>query len=131
MKPPFRALESTRSGPAYGTLVALTLPERAITLDPMKGWSISRWQVLVLASLLVAILLIVIIPDEWDLPDTAFQGGTAPLVIHSRTTSVPVLLAIGVAVRTSTTPESHQPFGDSSLLSAQSASLSVLISLRC
>jgi len=85
----------------------------------------------VLASVLIAILLIVIIPDEWDLPDTAFQGGTAPIVIHSRTTSVPALLAIGVPIRTSISPEGHHQFGDSAQLSASSASLPVLTSLRC
>jgi len=111
--------------------VALTWPLWAITLDGMKDWGIPRWQVLVLASVLVAILLIVLIPDEWDLPDTAFQGGTAPLVIHARTTSGPALLSIDVPVRVSISPKVHQTGGDSSLLSAQSPSLSVLISLRC
>ena len=84
-----------------------------------------------LASVLVAILLVFIIPDEWDLPDTAFQGGTAPLVIHARTTSGPALLSISVPVKASISPEIQQSGGDSSLLSAQSPSLSVLISLRC
>jgi hypothetical protein len=111
--------------------VALTRPSRAIILDRMNGWGISRWQVLVLTSVLVAILLIVLIPDEWDLPDTAFQGGTAPLVIHARTTSGPALLSISVPVRVSISPEIRQSGGDSSLLSSQSPSLSVLISLRC
>jgi hypothetical protein len=85
----------------------------------------------VLASVLVAILLIVLIPDEWDLPDTAFQGGTAPLVIHARTTSGPALLSISVPVKVAISPDIRQSGGDSSVLSAQSPSLSVLISLRC
>jgi hypothetical protein len=111
--------------------VALTQLRRAISLDRMKGWGISRWRVLVLASVLVAILLIVLIPDEWDLPDTAFQGGTAPLVIHARTTSGPALLSISVPVKVAISPDIRQSGGVSSLLSAQSPSLSVLISLRC
>jgi hypothetical protein len=97
----------------------------------MKGWAIPRWQVLLLAGVLIAILLVFIIPDQWDLPDTAFQGGTAPIVIHSRTTSVPALLAISVPVGFSVPPGAQHARGDSSLLSAQSTSLPVLISLRC
>jgi len=97
----------------------------------MKSWGIPRWQVLVLAGVLVAILLVFIIPDEWDLPDTAFQGGTAPLVVHSRTTSAPALLAIGVPVGFSVSQGTHHSRTDFSLHFAQSAALSVLIPLRC
>jgi hypothetical protein len=111
--------------------VALTWRFGAITLKRVKAWSISRWQVLLLASVLVAILLIVLIPDQWDLPDTAFQGGTAPLVIHARTSSGPAFLSISAPARVSISPETRQSGGDSSLFSAQSPSLSVLISLRC
>jgi hypothetical protein len=97
----------------------------------MKCWSISRWQVVLLASVLVAILLIVLIPDQWDLPDTAFQGGTAPLVIHAQTTSGPASFAMSLPVGTLVHPETHHSSSDFLLLSAQSPSLSVLISLRC
>jgi hypothetical protein len=111
--------------------VVLTSLLRTTNLDGMRSWSIPRWQVLVLASVLVAILLIVLIPDQWDLPDTAFQGGTAPILVHSRTTSGPALLSINVPVRVSISPEVQRSGGDSSLLSIQSTALSVLISLRC
>jgi hypothetical protein len=111
--------------------VALTWRFGAITLNRVKSWSISRWQVLLLASVLVAILLIVLIPDQWDLPDTAFQGGTAPLVIHAQTTSGPASFAISLPVGTLVHPETQHSGADSSLLSTQSPSLSVLISLRC
>jgi hypothetical protein len=97
----------------------------------MKGWGISRWQALVLACVLVAIALIVVIPDEWDLPDTAFQGGTAPIVMHLRTGSGTVLLSINVPVKFWISPDTRRTGGDSSPLSAPPTSLSVLVSLRC
>ena len=41
-------------------------------------------------------LLIVVLPDDIDLPDTAFHQGTAPLVVHARGTTA--LAAVIIAV---------------------------------
>jgi hypothetical protein len=97
----------------------------------VKDWGISPWRVLVLTCVLMAIVVIVVIPDEFDLPDTAFHGGTAPLVVHSRNTSVPALLAVSLPAGFLVSPETRESGGDFSLLSAPSVSLSVLVSLRC
>jgi hypothetical protein len=50
-------------------------------------------------------LMIVVLPDV-DLPDTAFHRGTAPIVVHSLATSVPLALAVAPPVAVVFTSES-------------------------
>lgn len=47
-----------------------------------------------LAGLIVLILIVVLIPDDVDLPDAAFHRGTAPLAVHALATSVPLATVI-------------------------------------
>jgi len=46
-------------------------------------------------GVLALIVLILILPDI-DLPDTAFHRGTAPVVEHSRASSAPSLLTVRI-----------------------------------
>jgi hypothetical protein len=54
----------------------------------MSQWNIKRSSVLILLGVFVVMLVIVIAPD-WDLPDAAFHGGNAPVVVHTLATSAP------------------------------------------
>lgn len=84
----------------------------------MSKWNVSRSTLIILGSLTFLMLLIVVLPDV-DLPDTAFHGGTAPLVIHARATSGPIVGVVAVAYqwshvqKFSTRLESNAPLENS------------------
>lgn len=59
----------------------------------MSRWNISASTLFILSCLIFIMLLIVVLPDV-DLPDTAFHGGTAPLVVHARATNGPTVVAV-------------------------------------
>lgn len=59
----------------------------------MSQWNAKTSTLIILAGLTVLILVIVYLPDV-DLPDTAFHGGTAPVVIHARATAAPAVVAV-------------------------------------
>jgi hypothetical protein len=77
--------------------VGFDAAEFHVTFGAMGRWTINRSCLSVLVYLLFLIVLILVLP-EVDLPDTAFHGGTAPVDLHSRVTSAPVLLSVGAAV---------------------------------
>ena len=52
----------------------------------MSQWNVKRSSVLLLLGVFVVMFVIVIAPD-WDLPDAAFHGGNAPVVVHALATS--------------------------------------------
>ena len=54
----------------------------------MPRWRTKPSSLIVLGSVIFVMLLIVVLPDV-DLLDTAFQRGTAPIVLHTRGTSAP------------------------------------------
>ena len=62
----------------------------------MSQWTIKRSSVLLLLGVFVVMLVIVIAPD-WDLPDAAFHGGNAPVVVHAQATSAPATATIADA----------------------------------
>lgn len=59
----------------------------------MGRWKVKPWECTLLLSMLFLFFLILVLPQV-DLPDTAFHGNTAPIVIHSRYTSPPAALAM-------------------------------------
>gem|GEM_PF-3250137 len=59
----------------------------------MARWKLGVSGLIVLGSVIFIMLVIVVLPDV-DLLDTAFQRGTAPVVIHSQATSVPGALQV-------------------------------------
>ena len=59
----------------------------------MRKWSLNKGPVVVLCGVLLVILLVLVLPQV-DLLDTAFQRGTAPVVIHSLATASRVLQAL-------------------------------------
>jgi|SRR5579872_148790 len=59
----------------------------------MSRWKISASTLFILSCLVFIMLLIVVLPDV-DLPDTAFHRGTAPLVVHARATTAPLVVAV-------------------------------------
>jgi len=63
----------------------------------MERWTIKPSYVFVLLSLLFLVALILVLPQV-DLPDTAFNRGTAPVDVHAHSTSAPGLLGIGTVV---------------------------------
>jgi hypothetical protein len=62
----------------------------------MKRWTIRPSYVFVLVSLLFLITLILILPQV-DLPDTAFNRGTAPVDVHVRSVSAPASVSVSPA----------------------------------
>lgn len=81
----------TKSGAASRTLVftGLTAVEKSATLiQLMSRWNIKPWALFVLGGLVLLMLVILYLPDV-DLPDTAFHGGTAPVVAHAKANSAP------------------------------------------
>jgi len=97
----------------------------------VKRWTISPWRVAVLGCLLASVLLIVAIPDQWDLPDTAFQRGTAPLVVHSRTANASNFLSVNAPLQVAISHASHYASSEIVRSAAFLPSLPVLVSLRC
>jgi hypothetical protein len=59
----------------------------------MSRWNINAPTLLILSIVVCFMLVIVVLPDV-DLPDTAFQRGTAPLVVHARATVAPAVVAV-------------------------------------
>lgn len=59
----------------------------------MKGW---RWALLIFELALFAVILIL---PQVALPDVTFHGGTAPILMRNRVSSMPLLLAIFLAVQ--------------------------------
>ena len=57
-------------------------------------WTNSRAQLAMLLQLLIVIAVVQVLPQV-DLPDTAFHGDSAPIIVKSRAVSVP---ALGVAI---------------------------------
>jgi hypothetical protein len=59
----------------------------------MARWSIRPSAVFILTGMIFLMLLIVVLPDV-DLPDAAFHGGTAPVLVHAQTAAAPCKMAI-------------------------------------
>ena len=58
------------------------------SLCRMCHWTISRQSILLLLGVLTVIVLVLVLPQV-DLLDTAFQRGTAPILVHSQGTTKP------------------------------------------
>jgi hypothetical protein len=61
-------------------------------------WKIKPLALIILACATLAILVLVVLPDV-DPLDTAFQRGTAPLVIHSQATFVPATAKVPASLQ--------------------------------
>lgn len=59
-------------------------------LSHMGRWKVKPSRVVVLCCMLLIILLVLVLPQV-DLLDTAFQCGTAPVVVHARATGAVTL----------------------------------------
>jgi|SRR5581483_2852042 len=64
----------------------------------MKKWAMEWPNVFLLVWVLLLVVLIQVLPQV-DLPDTAFQGGTSPIIIHAQYTSAPSTGTISSPVR--------------------------------
>lgn len=60
-------------------------------MEPMSQWKINTSGLVILGCLIFLMLLILYLPDV-DLPDAAFQAGTAPVLVHAHATSAPVAI---------------------------------------
>jgi hypothetical protein len=59
----------------------------------MSQWNAKTSTLAILGCLTFLMLLIVVLPDV-DLPDTAFHNGTAPIVVHTKATAAPAVVAV-------------------------------------
>jgi hypothetical protein len=64
----------------------------------------------VLSVVALAMLLIVVIPDDIDLPDTAFHRNTGPTAIHAQATSAPAMVMVAAVYQIPSAPETYPPF---------------------
>lgn len=96
----------------------------------MKRWNISSAALFVLGFMIVVMLLIVVLPDDIDLPDTAFHRGTAPVLVHAQATSAPAMVTVAVAVSQPGIPEAYGPFYEPGDLAQSPPSHSLPILLR-
>jgi hypothetical protein len=99
----------------------------------MSQWTIKRSSVILLIGVFAAMLVIVVAPD-WDLPDTAFHRGTAPLVVHAQATSAPAAATTPAHFSLPTRAEAAHHFHESRALAVFSAPNFLPIfhrSLRC
>jgi hypothetical protein len=83
--------------------VGLTYTSNSVKTYEMIRCRITEWNIgpasrFLLGGLIVLMLLVVVLPDDVDLPDAAFHRGTAPAVIHAQATSAPSSIAIAAAV---------------------------------
>lgn len=62
-----------------------------------SNWNASPVRLFLLGGLLALMLLILVLPDDVDLPDAAFHRGTAPVLVHSTGLSAPLLVAYATA----------------------------------
>jgi hypothetical protein len=86
----------------------------------MSQWTIKRSSVLLLLGVFVAMLVIVVAPD-WDLPDTAFHRGTAPVVVHAQATSAPAAATIATPFTVPSGTESGRHFHEHRAFAVYSA----------
>jgi hypothetical protein len=87
----------------------------------------------ILVWLLFLVVLILVLPQV-DLPDTAFHGGTAPIDMHSRVTSAPLLVGVSVTVPLSVSTDPASRRSEHSLVFAHATSSFLPLlhrSLRC
>lgn len=99
----------------------------------MSRWKIKTPALAILVGLIFVMLLIVVLPDV-DLPDIAFHGGTAPVVMHAHATSAPNLVHVAIACATPNLDHAlrFQPLGRASAASTPPNFRPILLrSLRC
>ncbi len=75
----------------------------------MSRWNVKASTLFILGGVVFLMLLIVVLPDV-DLPDTAFHGGTAPVVVHAQATSAPVVVTVIAVLQLPGIRESSRPF---------------------
>jgi hypothetical protein len=99
----------------------------------MRQWRIKSSTLAILSCVFVFMLLIVILPDV-DLPDTAFHGGTAPVLVHASGTTALVSVNVPTLFQFS---QPSQPSQASRPLSIETSSSSpnflpiLFRSIRC
>ena len=98
----------------------------------MSVWTKRRAERLILMVALLAIVLVLVLPQV-DLPDVVLHRGGAPVVAQARAYSAPTLLSLRIPVRSSLAAAvSESGWERSSLPFSTSRSLLVLHqSLRC
>ena len=65
----------------------------------MTRWTIRPASLFLLGGMIVLMLLIVVLPDDVDLPDAAFHRGTAPIAVHTQATSAPATITISAPLQ--------------------------------
>ena len=75
----------------------------------MAQWNIRPSAVFILSGVIFLMLLIVVLPDV-DLPDAAFHGGTAPVLVHAQAVSAPAAMTIIAALHFPDAAGASRPF---------------------
>lgn len=99
----------------------------------MSQWKIKTPALAILIGLIFLMLLIVVLPDV-DLPDIAFHGGTAPVVMHAHATRAPNLVHVEGACPTPNLDQAlrFQPLARASAAGIRANFRPILLrSLRC
>jgi hypothetical protein len=72
-------------------------PPQFIFQSTMGRWTIKPSVRATLLGMLFLVFLILVLPDV-DLPDAAFHGGTAPVMLHARAVTPPSLLTVAAFI---------------------------------
>lgn len=95
----------------------------------MKQWNIRPSAVCILIGMIFLMLLIVVLPDV-DLPDAAFHGGTAPILVHAQSTAAPATMTVIAALHFPNAAVTRQPFYQPGALALSPRPNSIPILLR-
>jgi hypothetical protein len=76
----------------------------------MAQWNLKPWQIFVLGVVALAMLLIIVIPDDIDLPATAFHRNTGPTAVHAQATAAPAMVMVATIHLFPTAAEAYPPF---------------------
>jgi len=68
-----------------------------VTVFGMSRWTLGPLNLSILLGMLALIVLVLVLPQV-DLPDTALRGGSAPIDVHSQATAAPLLVSIPVSM---------------------------------
>jgi hypothetical protein len=98
LKLPGNCLRKEADEEHNGTFVGLTLEHLQRYFPNMKQWTTSPGRAIAVLGVLVVVALIQILPQV-DLPFAAFHEDSAPVAIHARAISPPVLLASAVSAQ--------------------------------
>lgn len=83
----------------------------------MARWNVRTSTLFILGFVTAVMLLIVVLPDV-DLPDTAFHRGTAPIAVHAQANAAPAAITVASIFQLPAAEDTPRPSHESKGLKA-------------